>query len=124
MTAWMPVQLDRIGRADELRVASFRGDGSLRSPRIVWVVRHGDDLFIRSVNGPGAAWYRGTRDRHEGRIWAGGVEADVTFADMGHQLDAELDAAYRSKYRNHAAGDVDAINSAQAQEATLRLDPR
>ena len=124
MTAWTPEQLDRIGEAEELRVASLRPDGSLRSPVIVWVVRHGDDLFIRSVNGPHASWYRGTRDRHAGRIWTGGVEADVTFIDFGHQFDAELDAAYRSKYRDHAANDVDAIISSRAQDANLKLVPR
>jgi hypothetical protein len=26
-------------------------------------------------------WFRGTQDRHEGRICAGGVEKDVDFAD-------------------------------------------
>jgi hypothetical protein len=124
MTAWTPEQLDRIDRADELLVATARPDGSLRSSRIVWVVRHGDDLFIRSVHGQRAAWYRGTRDRHEGHVSAGGVEADVTFADVGHQFDAALDDAYRNKYRDYAAGDVDAINTPRAQETTLKLLPR
>ena len=48
---------------------------------IVWVVRVGDDLYTRSVNGPEAAWFRGTRLRHRGQISAGDAVADVDFVD-------------------------------------------
>ncbi|HKA11853.1 MAG TPA: DUF2255 family protein [Candidatus Dormibacteraeota bacterium] len=41
------------------------------------MVPHGDDLYVRSVNGRGAAWFRGTQARHQGRIPTGGVEEDV-----------------------------------------------
>jgi hypothetical protein len=40
-----------IGRAEELEIASARRDGTLRQPVTIWVVRHGDDLYVRSVNG-------------------------------------------------------------------------
>ena len=61
MTAsgWTTDQLDRIGDAQELRIAGRRRDGSLRKPVIVWMVRVGDDLYTRSVNGSDAAWFRG-----------------------------------------------------------------
>jgi hypothetical protein len=42
------------------------------------VVRLGDDLYVRSVYGRTGAWFRGTQVRHEGHIWAGGVDKDVT----------------------------------------------
>ena len=44
-----------------------------RNPVTIWVVRYGDDLYVRSVNGHTSSWFRGTHDRHEGRIWAGGA---------------------------------------------------
>jgi hypothetical protein len=47
------------------------------------MVRVGDDLYTRSVNGADAAWFRGTRVRHEGHVSAGGVDADVDFLDVG-----------------------------------------
>lgn len=124
MTTWTSDELTRIGTAEELRIASLRRDGTLGSPRTIWVVRHGDDLYVRSVNGPEAAWFRGTQVRHEGHIQAGGIGKDVAFADAGHDLDDDLDAAYRAKYRRYAANIVGPIVSPQARSATIRLVPR
>ena len=44
MTAWTNDQLARIGPAGELEIAGRREDGTVRKPRIVWVVRLGDSL--------------------------------------------------------------------------------
>jgi hypothetical protein len=124
MTAWTNEELAAIEAADELQIASRRRDGALTSPRTIWVVRHGDDLYVRSVNGPASAWFRNTRARHEGHIQAGGVRKDVAFADAGHDLDDDIDAAYRSKYRRYAARIVNSVLSPQARATTLKLVPR
>jgi hypothetical protein len=124
MTAWTSDELTKIGAAEELEIASLRRDGTLRNPVAIWVVRHGDDLYVRSVNGRTAAWFRGTQMRHEGRIGAGGVEKDVTFVDADHDIDDELDAAYRAKYRRYAASIVSHIVSPEARSATIKLAPR
>jgi hypothetical protein len=123
MTAWTPGELTRIGEAEELRVAPRRPDGTLASPRTIWVVREGDDLYVRSVNGPTAAWYRGTRQRHRGQIQAGGIAKDVTFVDAGDSMNDQVDAAYRAKYRRYAASIIDAITSQKAASTTMRLVP-
>jgi hypothetical protein len=39
--------------------------------------------------------------RGEARIWSGGVEKDITFVDVDHDLDDAIDAAYRDKYRRY-----------------------
>jgi hypothetical protein len=124
MTAWMSEELSKIGAAEELEIASLRGDGTLRTPVTIWVVRHGDDLYVRSVNGRTSSWFRGTQVRHEGRIWAGGVEKDVTFVDASHDIADQIDAAYRAKYRRYAASIVNSTLTAQARAATLKLTPR
>ena len=124
MTAWTSDELTKIGTAEELQIASLRGDGTLRKPVIIWVVRHGDDLYVRSVNGRTAAWFRGTQARHEGRIWAGGVQKDVTFVDADHDIDDGLDAVYRTKYRRYAASIISSIVSPEARSATIKLVPR
>ena len=70
MSKWTSDELDKIAAAEELQIAPLRRDGTLRKPVTVWVVRHGDDLYIRSWRGRTAAWYRATQVRNEGRIRA------------------------------------------------------
>ena len=98
MTAWKDEELVDIGGADELLIAPLRRDGTLQRPRIIWVVRLGDDLYVRSVNGQDGSWFRGVQARHAGHISAGGVDADVAFEDADHDLDEEIDEEYRRKY--------------------------
>jgi hypothetical protein len=124
MTAWTTDELTKIGAADELQIAYLRRDGTLGRPRTIWVVRHGDDLYVRSVNGRTSAWFRGTQARHEGHVQAGGVSKDVAFADAGHAIDDQIDAAYRTKYRRYAANFVNSIVTPQARAATLRIAPQ
>ena len=67
----------------------------------IWVVRLGDDLYVRSVNGRTGAWFRGTQVRHEGHIQAGGVDKDVTFVEADPGINDQIDEAYRTKYRRY-----------------------
>jgi hypothetical protein len=121
MSDWTADELDRIGTAGELRIAGRRADGTFRKLVIIWQVRVGDDLYVRSVNGPGAAWFRGTQELGEGRIESGGVSKDVTFT-RDESKDSEVDAAYRVKYGSGSS--VQSITSATATSTTMRLDPR
>jgi hypothetical protein len=122
MTVWTDDELTRIATADELQIAPRRRDGGLRHPRTIWVVRHGDDLYVRSVNGRTSAWFRGAQVRHEGHIQAGGVDKDVRLVETD-DLNDQIDAAYRAKYRRYAPSIIDTILSPQARAATLRLVP-
>jgi hypothetical protein len=125
MTAWTGDELNKIGNAEELEIASLRRDGPLRKPRTIWVVRLGDDLYVRSVYGRTSGWFRGTQVRHEGRIWAGGVEKDVTFVEeTDPAINDRIDSAYRTKYRRYAASIVGSTVTPQARAATLKLVPR
>jgi hypothetical protein len=124
MTTWTSDELNKIGTAEELEIASLRRDGTLRNPVTIWVVRLGDDLYVRSVNGRTAAWFRGTQVRHEGHIQAGGVDKDVTFVDADPDLNDQIDAAYHTKYRRYAASIIRSIVSPEARSATIKLVPR
>ena len=125
LTAWASNELNKIGTTEELKIASLRRDGTLRNPVIIWVVRLGDDLYVRSVNGRTSAWFRGVQARHEGRIQAGGVEKDVTFVEEpDSNINDQIDAAYATKYRRYAASIIDSINSPTARTATIKLVPR
>lgn len=124
MIAWTSDELNKIGTADELEIAPLRRDGTLRNPVTIWVVRLGDELYVRSVNGRTAAWFRGVQVRHEGRIWAGGVEKDVTFAEESDpDINDQIDAAYRTKYRRYPQY-VNPIVVPEARAATIKLLPR
>ena len=125
MTTWTNDELNKIGTAEELEIASLRKDDALRKSRTIWVVRHGDDLYVRSVYGRTSGWFRGVEERHEGRIEAGGVHKDVTFVevDANDDINDQIDDAYRAKYRRYAASIVDSTVSQTARSATLKLVP-
>jgi hypothetical protein len=124
MTNWTSDELNKIGNAEELQIASFRRDGTLRKSVTIWIVRLGDDLYVRSVNGRTGVWFCGTQVRHEGRIQAGGINKDVTFMEEANpDINDQIDAAYRTKYRRYPSS-VDHINSSTARTATIKLVPR
>src|SRR5512140_3225326 len=119
MATWTRDEIDRIAGAELLYIAGRRADGTLRKLVPIWVVALGDKLYVRSVNGREAGWFRGTQESHEGHVRAGGIEKDVTFVDMPNPidraLDDALDAAYRSKYRRSIG--IDEILAPQARDA-------
>lgn len=124
MTNWSPEELDLIGNAEELVIASERPDGTLSSPRIIWVVRVGDELFVRSAHGNRAVWHQSVKRAMRGHISAGGVEKDVIFEDAAGQFNAELDAAYWDKYRGPLAEYVPPVADEESHATTIRLVPR
>ncbi len=124
MTNWTSDELDKIGQAEELEIAPLRRDGTLRKPVTIWVVRHGDGVYVRSGYGHAAAWFRGTQARREGHIRAGGVDKDVTFEDADPALNDQIDAAYRTKYRRHDAQYLNPMVNDEARSTTIKLLPR
>jgi hypothetical protein len=119
MATWSDDELRSIEEVEELELASVRSDDTLRSPVIMWVVRHGDDIYVRSVNGRGSSWFRGAQTKHEARIEAGGVTKNVSLVETDDLLD-EIDADYRRKY-GHYSGPTVRITSQEARAAQLKL---
>jgi len=125
MTTWTKDELDKIAAADELQIASLRPDATLAKPVTIWVVRIGDDLYIRSYKGRGGSWFRAAQAQHAGRIRAGGVEKEVTFVDETDPgINDEIDAAYRTKYRGYSGQYVDPMVAAEARSTSIKLVPR
>ena len=123
MAAWTRDELDRLDGAQELDLAPVRTDGTLRRPVTMWVVRNGDDIYVRSVNGRGSSWFRGAQTRHQAHISAGGVEKDVDLVETDNANDA-VDAAYDAKYGRRYPTIVPSIVAPGARAATLKLAPR
>ena len=124
MTEWTSDEMNKIAAAEELQIASLRSDGTLRNPVTIWVVRHGDDLYVRSAYGRTSGWFRATQNRHEGHIRAGGVDKDVLFGEADDDVNDAIDAAYRTKYHRYSARYVDPIVSPEARATTIMLVPR
>lgn len=120
MSTWTADELAQLDSTEELHIAGRRLDDTLRKPTIIWMVTHDGGLYVRSVNGPDAAWFRGTQLHGRGHISAG-LEKDVTFTLAG-DVDNELDAAYLDKYRSYPSAAA-AIISPLARTTTLRVDP-
>ena len=93
-TTWTPDELDRIGAAEELRLTSRRPDGSLRPYVTMWVVR------------------------------AGGIERDVSFADVAPDVQGDIDAAYHAKYDRYGPQIVGSVTGPDAHRVTVRLIPQ
>ena len=123
MTTWTAEELDRVGAADELQIASRSADGSLRPFVTIWVARVGDELFVRSAYGPGNPWFRRAQASGAGRIRAGGVERDVAFVEPPADVHEAVDAAYHAKYDRYGPKIVGTVVGPQVIATTLRLEP-
>ncbi|MEU6556427.1 DUF2255 family protein [Streptomyces sp. NPDC046915] len=124
MTTWTDDELNRIASADELRMAPRNSDGSLRRATTIWVVREGDELYVRSWRGTQGGWWRTAHSSHAGHVTAGGVEKEITLTEVTDpDANARIDDAYRSKY-GHYSGYVEPMVAEQARVTTLRLLPQ
>ena len=125
---WRADELSTIDGNGEVDIATRRNDGTLRAARIVWIVRHGNAVYVRSVNGTTASWCRGVQTCHEGELSAGRIQRGVVFVEAGihagedSELDDALDAAYRGKYGRSSSA-VARITADVARATTLRVDP-
>lgn len=123
MTTWTNEELDKIGNAEELEIAPRQRDGVLRKPLPIWVVRVGDNLYVRSYRGRAGAWFRAAQDTHQGHIRAGGVEKDVIFSEeTDPTINDRIDAAYRAKYGRYPQY-VAPMVTPEVRATTLKLMP-
>lgn len=103
MRSWTESELESIGRADELRVASRRADDTIRPYVTIWTTREGDDIYVRSARG---------------------VEKDVIFTrEEDAATNARVDAAMHAKYDRYGPGPVGTITGSDSHATTLRVMP-
>jgi hypothetical protein len=124
MSAWTDAELDRIGRADEIRIASRRPDGTLRPYVTIWMLRVGDDVYVRSARGYDNLWFQRPLRSAEGRIRAGGVERDVAFEQPGPDAAEATTTGYHANYDRYGRAMVGTVVSPEAVRSTLRVVPQ
>lgn len=124
MTTWTDEELSRVGDAKELQLASERPNGTMRPFVTMWVVRAGEDLYVRSAYGPDNGWYRRAKTSGVGRIRAGGLERDVTFDEPASDVHLDIVAAYHAKYDRYGPKIVGTVVGSEAATVTIKLVPR
>ena len=97
MSGWSEEELARIGRTDEIRVASRRPDGTLRGFVTIWSVRVGDGLYVRSAHGPDNPWFQRALKSGRGRVRGSGAERDVVFEAPGPEAARAVTLASRKE---------------------------
>lgn len=123
MSRWSASDLTTIGAADEIDVAPDRADHTPGPAVPIWIVRVGDELFIRSYRGPSGGWYRRARRNGRGRIGVRGVDRTVRFTAAEPTLRAQADEAYRAKYGRYGASYLRPMTSDFVAGTTLQLQP-
>ena len=124
--AWSSGELERIGSAEELQIATNRAGGTLRREVPIWVVRVGEQVYVRTWYRRDNGWFGHVVDSRRARIRVPGLEADIAIEDVGDdqaELRAAVDAAYRAKYGRYGETPVDRMVTDDAAASTLRLIP-
>ena len=114
--------LAHVADSEEIIVGFTRPDGTEGSTPI-WVVRVGDDIFVRSAYGERGGWFKRLRRNPDGYVRDG---------DHRHPIRAErvtdpatLDAvtqAYTQKYAGSPS--VEPLLTEETRNTTFRLVPR
>lgn len=124
MSAWTPDELNKIGNAEELQIASLRRDGTTRTPVTIWVVRVREDIFVRAYKGRTSPWFGGVQTCYKGQIKADGVVKDVDFVEEANaEINDQVDSAYLTKYSRYPTY-VAPMVTPGARAATIKLVPR
>jgi hypothetical protein len=126
-TTWSTEDLEQIGRAEELQIATRRADGTLRRWVPIWVVCVGDQVYVRTWYRRDNGWFGHVLGSRRARIRVPGLEVDVGVEDVGSdkedraELRANVDAAYHAKYARHGGPSVDGMTTDTAAATTMRL---
>ena len=126
-TTWSTEDLEQIGRAEELQIATRRADGTLRRWVPIWVVCVGDQVYARTWYRRDNGWFGHVLGSRRARIRVPGLEVDVGVEDVGSdkedraELRANVDAAYHAKYARHGGPSVDGMTTDTAAATTMRL---
>jgi hypothetical protein len=123
-TAWSAQELEQIGSAAELQIATKRADGTLRRWVPIWVVCVGDQVYVRTWYRRESGWFGHVLGSRRARIRVPGLEVDVAVEDVGEdkaELHPGVDAAYHAKYARYGGPSVDRMTTDAAAATTLRL---
>ena len=128
-TAWRT--LDEIARGGERALGKITTAVNATRRR-AWAgiaARHGALPGIRVADkatayGPDNPWYRRATASGAGRIRAGSIERDVSFAHAAPEAQTDIDAAYHAEYDRYGLRIVGPVTGSGAYGVTVRLAPQ
>lgn len=117
--------LELLGRAREVRIETASIDRSRTHRTIIWIVTARDEVFVRSVNGATARWYREAIGRPDVVLHADGaaIPATAVHANDSDSIQRVSDA-FRAKYGKQSPGSTESMVRPHTLETTIRLEPR
>lgn len=120
---WNQEQLNRIVKADDLKISPFRDDGkTYGTPTWIWCVQVGGELYVRGYSGTVSRWYQAAVKQRAGRISAAGSVIDVMFEPVSGAINDAIDEAYKAKYATSQY--LQPMIGSRARAATVRVVPR
>lgn len=122
-TQFIPTELDKIDKANDLHIAPFRGDGvTFGTPTWIWSVAVDGQLYVRAYNGINSRWYKSAMTQKAGKIEAAGMEKKVRFEAVNDStLNDKIDKAYRGKYSGSPY--LNSMISDRVTAATVKILP-
>lgn len=116
--------LQRLGRVREVEVETTSLDDTQTHRTVIWIVTAGDEVFIRSVRGAAARWYREARQRPAIFLHAEGIPIPVS-AVLANDPDSiqRVSDAFTAKYGRQSPDSTASMLRPHTLETTLRLEP-
>ncbi|MEE3852100.1 DUF2255 family protein [Gordonia sp. LSe1-13] len=122
--SWSTEMLTAVDDSPEIEISARHPDGRYLRFTPVWMVRHGDDVYVRTWYRRDTGWYGRAIQSRSARVRLGGMQTDVVVSDVGDiegEIRSAVDAAYRTKYGRNG-GSVGRMVGDEAAQTTLRLD--
>ncbi|MGN6400921.1 MAG: DUF2255 family protein [Flavisolibacter sp.] len=119
---FLPDELNRVDKADDLHIAPFREDGkTYGTPTWIWAVIVDGNLYVRAYNGVNSRWYKSALEQKAGRIIAAGMTREVRFEPVHGDINSVIDEAYRKKYNDSPY--LSPMISNRSRAATIKIIP-
>ncbi len=116
--------LQTLDRAYEVDIETTRGEGAPVHQVTIWVVVDGDDVYVRSVRGPGGRWYRELTANPTGAIHVKGRRVAI---EAEPAADAEsvsrVSDALKRKYEQRWPGPLASMLRGEVLPTTMRVKP-
>lgn len=123
ISKWSQDELERIIKADDLKISPFREDGvTYGTPTWIWCVEVDGDLYVRAYNGKASSWYKAAVREKAGRIIAAGMTREVHFSAVEGSINDRIDEAYSAKYSSSPY--LKDMIREQARGATVKILPK